>query len=452
MYPVDDTPQDMNSQPLTNKPGQEPGLHSFTDSHFGDSVQNLSEFTDLTDVSNQVGFFPTVMNLLNSLVGSELLSISNSMNFTGLCCSVCLMTLTATLSYIATFMTVRLQFRTHAESLNDMAKKLLGKWGSGALSVLTLLFTYSCCVAYLIIGGDNINSWMRLLKLDEWTKGWRRSVVMLIYALAIPVAMTIPRKITFLSYMSTFSIFCLAFFVGVIVVLGSQKLVSEGINASVYAFHLNIKFFNALAIYALMFALPAIILPVIKNANPRISVRYRIIGTAFFSCYLFVLIPGVIGYLMFGADTKDIILNNFENDNILIQVVRCSFFIVVTASYPVISLSVAADLSANIFKVFDPAALTTKRRAIILICTNIPPVLIAMVCPSISPVLAIGGALGGCMTNFFFPALMWLFNSSHKWTYPANIFCICLATFGLVSACIATYQAFADAFGFGGSE
>lgn len=418
------------------------GYSSFTDA----KPDNLSEFSNITDQTKQVGFFSTVMNLLNSLVGSEILSISNSFSFTGLCCSVALMTLTAMLSYIATFMTVRLQFRTHAESLNDLARKLLGKWGSNTLSTLTLLFTYSCSVAYLIIGGDNINSWLKLLKHPEWTEGWRRSLVMFIYAVCMPVLMTIPRKMTFLSYLSTFSIVCLLFFVIVLAYKGSVQLLKVGIDPTVIAFQMNLKFFNALAIYSLMFALPAIILPIIKNADPRISVRYRIIGSAFFSCYLFVLTPGVIGYICFGDKTKDIILNNFGDSDVLIQIVRSSLFVVVTASYPVISLSITADLSAIIFKVFDAATLQAKKRAIILVISNVPPVLIAMVCPSISPVLAIGGALGGCMTNFFFPGILWIANSSHRWYYPTNVFCIFLAAFGLISACIATYQAFATAF------
>lgn len=437
------THEKISDQPLTGPQTPNTNASTFTDSKYSEYV---SEFTDLTEMSNRVGFFPTVMNLLNSLVGSEILSISNSMSFTGLCCSVALMTFTACLSYIATFMTVRLQFRTHAESLNDLAHKLLGKWGSGVLSLLTLLFTYSCSVAYLIIGGDNINSWLKLLKLESWTKGWRRCIVMLVYAICLPVVMTLPKKLTFISYLSTFSIVCLLFFVVVLAYKGSVILLDKGIDPTVIPFQMNLKFFNALAIYSLMFALPAIILPIIKNANPRISVRYRIIGTAFFLCYLFVLIPGVTGYVTFGKYTKDIILNNFSDSDILIQIVRSSLFVVVTASYPVIGLTICADLSATIFKVFDPTALPNKKRAVILLIANIPPVLIAMICPSISPVLAIGGALGGCMTNFFFPGIMWLKNSSHKWTYPANLFCIFLSAFGLISACIATYQAFSTAF------
>ncbi|KAH0795421.1 Transmembrane amino acid transporter protein [Histomonas meleagridis] len=439
VHATEDGPLIFDSQSLQNE-------KLFGDGQDLNYTDTIGDFTELSNAQQQpqVSFFSTVMNLLNSLVGSEILSISSTMNYCGLVTSVALMTLAAFLSYMATIMIVRLQFRTHSESMNDMARKLLGKWGSLGLTILTLLFTYSCCVAYLIIGGDNIKSWLSLLHHEEWMMGSKRYLTMFIYSLVLPVALTIPRKLGFLSIFSTFSIFCLFVYAIVMIWKCSASLASNGINVTTKTATINLSFFNALAIYALMFALPAIVLPIIKNADPRIRSRYRIIGTAFMSCYLFVLIPGVLGYLNFGSSVNEIILNNFSNRDVIIQVIRVAFFVVVTASFPVIALTISADLSALIFNVFNPAELPWKKRAIVLLVTNIPPVVIAMACPSIAPVLSIGGALGGCMTSFFFPPLLWIKNSSHGFKYYKNILCLCLSVFGVVSAAIATYQAVVD--------
>ena len=404
---------------------------------------SISDFSENTVAKTKyVSFFSTVMNLLNSLVGAEILSISHSMRYCGLYVSIGLMTTIAILSYVATIMTVKLQNSIKAESLHDLAVNILGNKGSMCLSVLTLLFTYSCCVAYLIIGGDNIKSWFSLLHHTEWNDGWRRKIVMLIYSIILPAALTIPKQMTFLSMFSTFSIFCLAVFVGVIVYKGIVLLPKQGISVEAKAYGLNFGFFNALAIYSLMFALPAIILPILKPTHPSLHRRFKIIGTAFSVCYLFVLIPGVIGYLIFGNTAADILLSSFDDKDILIQCIRIAFFIVVTASYPVIALSITADLSALFFHVNVPNNLPTKQRVIVLLVANIPPIIIAMVCPSISPVLAIGGALGGCLTNFFFPAIMWAKFSKKPRFHISNILCYFFAFFGLASAAIATYRAF----------
>ena len=59
----------ISDQPLTTNETRNTNASTFTDNKYSEYV---SEFTDLTESSNQVGFFPTVMNLLNSLVGSEI--------------------------------------------------------------------------------------------------------------------------------------------------------------------------------------------------------------------------------------------------------------------------------------------------------------------------------------------------------------------------------------------
>ena len=388
----------------------------------------------------RVGFFGTVMNLLNSLIGSEILSISRSMRFVGVVFSVLLMTIIAILSYIATIMTVRLQNVLNAENFNDMALKLFGKWGSLGLDILVLLFTYSCLMAYLIIGGNNIKSWFTLLKIEDWMEGWKRMIVMLIYSLVLPVVLTIPKNIGFLSIFSTLAIFSVFLFSVALIIKASMYLPKNGIEPSTKTFDVNIYFFNAISVYSVMFALPALCLPLLKPVDPRMRYRYQIVGTSFFTCYLLVIIPGVLGYLMFGEQTKEIILDNFADSDILMQIIRVGFFIVVTASYPIVALTVAASLSHSIFKVSDPHNLDIKRRIFILLLTNFPPVLVAMVCPNIYPVISIGGALGGCLTNFFFPAIFWIKNSKMPLYKLTNIFCIFLAIFGLVSAGIATYE------------
>ena len=403
---------------------------------------DISRFDSASNVVDQptVGFFGTVMNLLNSLIGAEILSISRSMRFCGLTVSVGLMTFTAIISYIATILTVKLQYLTRAESLHDLGSKLYGKWCTAVLSILVLLFTYSCCIAYLIIGGNNIQSWFELLNIGYWMKGWRRTVVMFIYSITLPVVLTFPKKVRFLSIFSTFAILSIFLFCLALTYKAFLYFPKNGICPTTLTAQMDFHFFNAISVYSLMFALPAICLPLLKPVKPLLQYRYRIVGTSFFVCYIFVIVPGVIGYLMFGAETDEIILDNFSNKDVIIQITRFGFFIVVTTSYPIIALTIGSQLSAIIFKVFDPATLDFKRRSIILLLANLPPVLIAMVLPNIYPVISVGGSLGGCMTNFFFPAIFWIKKSPQKITHWTNILCSLLAFFGLVSAIIATYQ------------
>ena len=389
--------------------------------------------------------FSTMMNLLNTLIGAEILGIPNSMTLCGVYVSVFLMVLCASLSYAATILVIRLQNRTGAESINDLASKLLGKWGGNLLSGLTLCFTYSCQVAYLVIGSETVNSWLSLAHLDEWEKGWRRAIIVFCYSMALPILLTLPKNMKFLDTASTAAIFCLIFFVIVIVIKGGIHLHDNGICPSVESYQFGLNLFNALAIYAMIFALPAIILPLIKPFNPSLRKRYFLIGSAYMMCFTIILLPSIIGYLMFGAETKQILFGNFHDNDILIQIVRIMFFFVVNASFPVVGITVATDISDIIFHEHDPANLPWKKRFICLFIADAPPLLVAMILPEVRPALEIGGAFGGCLTNFFFPPMLWVKQSDQKIYHPTNILCILFAAFGVISAAIATYQAVVDA-------
>jgi len=388
--------------------------------------------------------FITMMNLLNTLIGAEILGIANSFTLCGLFLSIFLMIVTSLLSYAATIIVLRLQNRTRSESINEMATKLLGGWGGNLLSSLTLCFTYSAQVAYLIIATETIESWLKLAGHPEWTIGWRRSVVVFCYAIVLPIALTIPKKMTFLNTASTFAIGFLMFFVVVMVYKGVTHIPKFGINNTVESYVFSINIFNALAIYAMIFALPAIVLPLLNPFDPSLSKRYFLIGGSFLTSFTVILIPSVCGYLMFGAGTEQIIFGSFDNHDLIIQIVRITFFFVVNASFPVVGIAVTTDISSMLYKVHDPAKLDWKRRIKCLIIADLPPLIVAMILPKVRPVLEIGGAFGGCLTNFFFPPILWIKQSSHPMTHWTNILLILFSLFGLFSAAIATYEAILD--------
>ncbi|OHS95206.1 Transmembrane amino acid transporter protein [Tritrichomonas foetus] len=417
-------------------PTDDVGLGSMTDSNTNSNGDHPKK---------QASYFVTLMNILNTLIGAEILGIPNSMTFCGLVPLLILLTMTAILSYIATILITRLQNRFAATSINDLTDKLLGRWGGIILSILTLAFAYSCLIAYIVTASDTIESWMKLAKIPEWTKGWKRAIVVCIYSLLIPVLLTTPRDLSYLNAASTFAIFSVVVYMVVMIVKAIQFFPHHPIDASVETSDMNIHFFHAFALHSLMFALPGIVLPILIPYHPSLNKRYHVIGSAFVVCYILTIIPGVIGYLMFGATTNQIIFSSFPDNDWMIQVARVGFFVVLNASYPVISMTVLTELSNLLYKVGDPADATLKQRIVILTINNIPPVLIGMVLPKVRPALAIGGAFGGCLTNFTIPPLLWVKQSNCGWFHWTNILCYLFITFGVISAGIATYEAVEDA-------
>ncbi|OHS98817.1 Transmembrane amino acid transporter protein [Tritrichomonas foetus] len=399
------------------------------------------------DVHKYMSFPVALLNLLNLLIGAEILGVANSFTFCGLTVSLSLMVFTAMLSYIGTIIILNLQKRVAAESINDLATKIVGRWGGQLFSGITLFFTYSNQVSYLFIGAETICSWLTLGGLEEWTTGWRRSLVVLCYALILPVALSIPKQMEFIDTASMAAILVQLLFVSSMIYKAVDFFVIQDrpVDPSAETGTIGITFFNAFAIYSTLYALPAVVLPQLQPFTPNMKSRYILLGCAFIGCFTIDIVPSIIGYLMFGAGTEQIVLSSFDHSDILMQVVRSGFFFVVNASFPLVALSILTDLGAIIFNEHNPRQLSWKRRIILLCLADSVPVLIAMILPAVRPIFEIGGAFGGCLSNFFFPPLLYFLQSGKRWFHPKSLALLTFSIFGLLSCGICTYQAVLDA-------
>ncbi|EAX93659.1 Transmembrane amino acid transporter protein [Trichomonas vaginalis G3] len=393
----------------------------------------------------QVSAIGTIFNLLNSVLGIGLLSVPNSFINTGVIMSYVVLILMAVLSFFATNIVIKLQTQTGADGFDDLAFKILGKIGSIVLSVLTLLFLTCALLAYMIVAGDMLISWFSMGGIDL-TKGiWWRALMIFVYSICLPIPLTIPRNISFLQYFSTATVFCLSFFLIVMIYKCSSIVPKQGISKSISYWKLDFKVFSTLSIYAITFSLPVVTIPSMKLYNPDYRKRCRIIIITCILCCLVVGVTGITGYTIFGAETSDNILNSFENNDIVILIVRICFFVVVTCAYPLLSQAVLGSWSSLIYKVNTPNTLSNGKRALILCLTNGIPLIIAMFLSKVKPALGVSGSLGGCFANYMYPAILYFFNSKQKWTYWKNILAILLGLFGLAAGIISTYLAFVDA-------
>lgn len=387
----------------------------------------------------------TIMNLLNSLLGAGILSVPNAMGNVGIIPSVILLAIIGCLSHIATVLTIKLAHRSNASGLDELALKVTGKPGSVALSILSMLFLVSALIAYLIINFGILQGWFQLMGLNVSPKLWR-TVVILIYSILIPIPLTFPKDIGFLSYCSYVSVAAIILFVIAIIVKAIILLpYDEASKPKITIATMNMGIFTAISIFGLAFSLPIVALPIISPYNPDLRKRSIVSLAAVIACFVMIAIPGVLGYLLFGDKTKSIILDNFPADDVLMFIVNVGFFFCVTFSYPAIGRSVMASWSQLVFHVNVPANLSISKRLIVIFLTNIFPLVIAVLLPDARPILSIGGAFGGCVVDFCYPGVMWVMLSKKKWYHWQNLLCILLTIFGLVSAIISTYQAVLDA-------
>ena len=391
--------------------------------------------------------FATVMNLLNSMLGAGILSVPNTFVNTGIIFSIVLLIIMAILSIIATDILVYLQLETNSEGLGDLTDRILGRKGSLSLSILNLLFINTALVAYLVLAGDMVTSWFELGGLDITPLSWH-ALMIFIYGVCIPIALSIPRDISFLRFFSTATVICIIFFCIVLLYKAIDYVIENNeISPTAVLGKCDVSLFASISIYALTFALPSIALSVIRVYDRDAKKRTNAVLIAIVLCFIFVIFPGVCGYIVFGEEADGNILNSFAADDIIIIICRAAFFIIVSCAYPMVTQACQSMWSTLIFNDDSPATLITSKRAIILALTNVIPLLIAMFLPSAKPALSIGGALGGCIVDFVFPALLYIkfYKDRYKLSNWRMVLNMIFIIFGIVAAVIATYQAIVDA-------
>lgn len=386
--------------------------------------------------------FSTIMNVLNSILGAGILSVSNTFVNSGVIPSLILILVMAVLSLIATDIVIFLANKTQTVGLAELTTKILGYWGALILTILNLLFLITALVAYMVLAGDMITSWFDLAKIDLNPLIYH-AVMQLIYGI-IPICLTIPRNISFLRYFSSVSFCCILFFCVVMI----YKAIDHGkIDSTCVMSKLDIKLFSSVSIYGLSFALPAVVLPAVKLYTPKVKKRYLVSFIGILISTFVYVAPGLSGYFIFGDKTDGNVLKNFRSNDGIMIVCRVCFFVIVTCAYPMIAQTVQAMWSELIFKTDQPANLPNKNRILILVLTSAIPLLIAMFLPSAKPALSIGGALGGCLVDFAFPSLEFIVyhKGTLRWSNWKMVLCLIFFIFGVIVGVIATYQAIADA-------
>ena len=415
-----------------------------------DKDEDPSLFTQDTSVSTTksqekyAGLLPTALNILNSTLGAGILSIPNSFTFCGLIPSVVILTVSAVLSFISAAMVVQLHTTTGMNSMQKLTEHSLGKIGTTVMNISIALFCYSCMTAYVVMGTEIITSWAGALGFDL-KSFWKRVATSVVYAFCLPIAMTIPRNISFLSYISFSCFVALLMFLGGMIYKAIVILPKTGVDPTAETGTINIHIFNALAVHVLSYSLSGIIIPIVKSMAPSLHQRNIACGISFFSSYFIVVVPGVIGYLLFGAKCEPLILNNFDDSDPLFIIIRIACFIVLVSSYPVIGLSLLTMTSNIIYKSEDHQLLPWSKRAVCLAIENGIPLLIAMFLPNARPALSIGGALGGGVTNFVLPPLIWIKIYQTKMKDPITWVMIAFFIFGIAASAIATYESVLDA-------
>jgi amino acid permease len=386
----------------------------------------------------QIGSCLTLINLINTMIGPEIVAIPATFQKSGIGPTVILLLISCGLCYVCGNILMALYRDLEAVGIDELARELFGKAGRVIISLVTMIFSFCCTVSCLIIATGKIADWLSLAGLN--VRGtWPWAITCLCYS-TIPVGLTIPRQIRFLSRIGPFSILMLVFYSVGMVIKGILTIPATGISTTVRGYKFGTDLMPAFAVHAVAGAsCPLFMGPTLAAYHGDLRERKVILGASYVCSWILITMSGLFGYLLTGDSCQSDIFSSFAKDDILIILLQIGILLKVSYSYPLISTSLIGSLGDTMFEQNLGELLTGRQRLVILPIVNIINVGIAMFLKDVIPVLGVGGALGGCIGIFAFPSLCRLKITKDSLSTPKNVAHICLVVFGLAAAVVCTY-------------
>ena len=352
---------------------------------------------------------PSILNMMNTIVGAGVLSIPLTVKKAGLVGSFIVLACSLFLSLEGAKMLSTAAVYTKAESYGMVANKLnqpfMGILGDWAM----IIFDLGVSVAYMIIlfsqAMDLIENWGGVVR-ETLNNYYPLVGSLLTLFIAFPL-LCIP-SIDSLKFTSTAAVICICLFVVIAVIKGVNQLVKGGLAYSMFPKDLPgftsavSVFFTSMCCHVNIPKMTAELkLPENSRFGNKVKKMIRIDNVAFLSCGAIYFVVGACGYLAYGEGIESNLLTNFSNDKAwYLNIVKLAYALVVLFSYPTLAFAAVVTFDKICFKQPRP----TWRRIVEAFIWSAISCFIAIILPELDTVFGITGSLCGILVNFAIPA------------------------------------------------
>lgn len=377
----------------------------------------------------RVGRLVTFIYLCNAVVSAGIVTVPYTFKPLGLGPSFVLLIVVFVLNYICSGFYIQLQKKLNVGSLYDLSSALFDKKVTIFIGVLEMIFTFSCTASYLVIGANQIISWVNLSKLK--ITGNYVMIAIFLYSLFMPVLLTIPRKIYHLSSISIFISLAILAVSIVITVLSIKYLIDlPEVDSTVKGYNWDKRFFASLGSHVSNSALPIFLLPILRPYNPTHNKRQIVTLFSLIFIFFFLVTPGALSYCAFGDNTNFDILTNFDSTNTLVILTQIAVLIIVTFTYAFITSYLLNVFGYLLYKVPNQENLSNMQRLVVIPIANLTSVVLAIIFRHPVYLLGFGGTLAGCFLCYSFPSICLIRESRKSLLHRSNIIHVLFAVVG----------------------
>ncbi|KAK3212309.1 hypothetical protein Dsin_017015 [Dipteronia sinensis] len=410
------------------------------------------------DEFNGASFTGAVFNLSTTVVGAGIMALPATMKVLGLVPGIALIIFMAFLTEASIELLLRFSRAGKSVSYGGLMGDAFGRFGKGTLQVCVLVNNIGVLIVYMIIIGDVLSGtsssgahhagvlegWFG----EHWWNG--RTVVLLVTTLAIFSPLACFKRIDSLRFTSALSVALAVAFLVITVGISIVKLINGGIQMP----RLLPDVTDLASVFNLFTVVPVLVTAYICHYNVH-SIDNEleeptqikgVVRTSLALCSTVYIMTSFFGFLLFGDNTLDDVLANFDSDlgipysSVLNDAVRISYAAHLMLVFPIVFYPLRLNLDGLLFPSARPLASSNVRFA------SITTVLITLIflganfIPSIWDAFQFTGATAAVCLGFIFPAAITLRDRHNIATRKDKIFSSFMIVIAVFSNIVAVYS------------
>ncbi|KAL7275983.1 hypothetical protein RUND412_001052 [Rhizina undulata] len=385
------------------------------------TVAEQFDVDDLLETSRpKSGMRMAFMNMANSIIGAGIIGQPYAFRQAGLGMGVFLLiALTITVDWTINLIVVNSKL-SGANSFQATVSACFGKSGLVAISIAQWAFAFGGMIAFCIIIGDTIPHVIAALfpsieDIPVLSLLTNRRAVIIIFTLGISYPLSLYRDIAKLAKASALALLSMLIIVVTVITQGFRVLKEDKGEFSLKLLTVNDGVFQAIGVISFDHNSLLIYGSLRKPTLDRFArVTHYSTGISMVAC----IAMGLAGFLTFGDKTQGNVLNNFPNDNIMVNVARFCFGLNMLTTLP-LEAFVCREVMETYY--FSGEPFNPNRHLIFTTSLVLTAMTMSLTTCDLGVVFELIGATSACALAYILPPLCYMKLASRTWrTYVAG--------------------------------
>ncbi|KAM0853881.1 hypothetical protein ACQ4PT_050779 [Festuca glaucescens] len=381
---------------------------------------------DDEDLGDDASFAGAVFNLSTTIVGAGIMALPATMNVLGLIPGLTLVVLAAVLTDSSIELLMRFSNAVGAASYGEAMGDAFGALGRGFLQFCVVVNNVGVMVVYMIIIGDVLSGTSPSsggVHHHGVFEGWfghnrwnGRFAILAITTLGVFTPLTCFKRVDSLKYTSAVSVALAVVFVVItagiaIIKLTRGQIPMPKLFPDVNDWESIFRLFTAAPVLVTAYICHYNVHPIHNELKDPAQIK-PIVRASLVLCSAVYVTTSFFGFLLFGGDTLDDVLANFDSDlgipygSVFNDAVRVSYALHLMLVFPIVFHALRLNMDGLLFPSARPLACDNRRFAALTAALLSVIFLAANFIPNIWFAFQFTGATAAVSIAYIFPAAM----------------------------------------------